>query len=100
MPLPFILGTAAIVAGFTGTVAAKKKEAKDISESAQRLHEINIERLKMTREETECAMDEVGKLELDILNSFEAFSDTLEKIQSRPEFKEYSIERFNCYRLW
>ena len=35
-------------------------------------------------------MDELGKLELNILKSFEEFSDTIEKIQNRPQFKKYS----------
>ena len=78
MPLPFILGAAAIAAGVTGvgkgiSGAVKMKEAKDTSESAQRRHENNMERFNKTRDDTDRVMDEVGKLELDILNSFEAF---------------------------
>ena len=83
MPLPFIIGITSIV---------KMKNAKDKLESAQCRHENNIERFNKTRDETDHVMGEVGKLELDILSSFEAFSDTIEKIQGRPEFKEYSKE--------
>ena len=98
MPLPFILGAAAIIAGTAGVGkgiggAVKMKEAKDTSESAQCRHEQNMERFNKTRDETERAMDEVGKLELDILNSFEAFSDTIEKIQGRPKFKKNSKDK-------
>ena len=32
----------------------------------------------------------LGILELNILNGFDDFSDTIEKIQNRPEFKEYN----------
>ncbi len=35
-------------------------------------------------------MDELGKLELNILQGFKEFSDTIEKIQNRPRFKEYN----------
>ncbi len=35
-------------------------------------------------------MDDLGKLELEILNSFDEFSNTIEKIQNRPQFKEYN----------
>ena len=97
MPLPFILGAAAIIAGTAGVGkgiggAVKMKEANDTAKSAQRRHENNMERFNKTRDDTDRVMDEVGKLELDILNSFEAFSDTIEKIQGRPKFKEYSKE--------
>ena len=34
-------------------------------------------------------MDELGALELEILHSFDDFSNTIEKIQNRPQFKEY-----------
>jgi hypothetical protein len=34
-------------------------------------------------------MDAVGKQELEILSSFNEFSNIIEKIQGRPEFKEY-----------
>lgn len=95
MPLPFILGAVAIAAGATGvgkgiSGAVKMKEASDTSKSAQRRHENNVERFNKTREQTDIVMDEVGKLELEILKSFDEFSDTIEKIQGRPEFKKYS----------
>ena len=34
-------------------------------------------------------MDSIGKQELEILKSFDTFSDIIEKIQGRPEFKAY-----------
>ena len=34
-------------------------------------------------------MDTVGKKKLEILASFDKFSDLIEKIQGRPEFKSY-----------
>lgn len=35
-------------------------------------------------------MDKLGKTELYILQSFSEFSDVIEKIQNRPQFKEYA----------
>ncbi len=32
-------------------------------------------------------MDKIGKKELEVLSSFKDFSDLIEKIQGRPEFK-------------
>ena len=49
MPLPFILGAAAAIAGIAGvgsgiSGAVKMKEANDTMESADRQHKQNIER--------------------------------------------------------
>lgn len=44
----------------------------------------------MHTELTSGMMDELGNLELDILKNFSSFSDTIEKIQNRPKFKEYN----------
>lgn len=94
MPLPFILGGAAVVAGAAGIGsgikgAKKMKEAQETLESAQRKHKRNIRALEECNEETTKIMDDLGKLELETLKSFERFSDVIEKIQNRPEFKEY-----------
>ena len=40
-------------------------------------------------------MDKRGSLELKILKSFEAFSDVFEKIQNKPEFKQYQKNGVN-----
>ena len=97
MPLPFILGAAAAVAGAagigTGVHGAKKmKEANDTMKSAQAQHERNQARFEKQNASTNAIMDRLGKLELEILDSFQKFSDTFEKIQNRPQFKEYSQE--------
>lgn len=51
----------------------------------------NIARFEATSERTNTIMDNLGKLELNILKSFEKFSDVIEKIQNRPQFKSYNI---------
>lgn len=95
MPLPFILGAAAAIAAAGGVGsgihgAKKMKDANDTIKSADSRHRANIKRFDETSEATNKAMDELGALELDILKSFQEFSDTIEKIQNRPQFKEYS----------
>lgn len=95
MPLPFILGAAAAIAAAGGVGsgihgAKKMKDANDTMKSADSRHKRNIRRFDETSEATNKAMDELGALELDILKSFEEFSDTIEKIQNRPQFKEYT----------
>lgn len=92
MPLPFILGAAAAALGGVGSGihgAVKMKEANDTMKSADSIHKKNIKRFEDTSEAANKAMDKLGTLELEILHSFDEFSDTIEKIQNRPQFKEY-----------
>lgn len=95
MPLPLVLGVGAAIAGAAGVGsgihgAAKMKEANDTMKLAQSRHKKNIEKFEKKSESTNIAMDELGKLELQILNGFQDFSNTIEKIQNRPQFKQYN----------
>lgn len=95
MPLPLLLGIGAAVAGIAGigngiSGAAKMKEANDTMEIAQRRHKRNIDKFEKSNDATNRAMDALGELELSILKEFEQFSDTIEKIQNRPQFKNYT----------
>ncbi len=95
MPLPFIIGGLAVVAGAAGIGTGirggmKMKDANDTMKSAQEKQEKAVDRLKDYNQETTLTMDELGERELSILVSFERFSDLIEKIQGRPEFKKYS----------
>lgn len=95
MPLPFILGAAAAVAAIGGVGSgisgvSKMKEANDTMKSADSRHKRNQERFDTTSNATNKVMDELGALELEILRSFDDFSNTIEKIQNRPQFKEYT----------
>lgn len=96
MPLPLIIGGLAAVAGVAGVGsgihgAAKMKEANDTMKAAERKHKQNIEYFENESEKTNKRMDKLGELELKILNDFKDFSDAIEKIQNRLEFKEYKI---------
>lgn len=95
MPLPLILGIGAAVAGIAGigngiSGAAKMKEANDTMEIAESRHKRNIARFEKSSDATNKAMDKLGKLELTILKDFEDFSNTIEKIHNRPQFKNYT----------
>lgn len=95
MPLPFILGLGAVVAGAAGVGsgihgAVKMKEANDTINIANSRHKENIEKLESHNESANKQMDKLGKLELGILQGFKEFSDIIEKIQNRPKFKEYN----------
>lgn len=95
MPLPFILGGAAIAAGLGGAAAgiggaAKMKDANDTMKAAQWKQEKAIKTYKQKSQGTIKNLDLLGELELDILASFKKFSNAMEKIQDRPEFKTYN----------
>lgn len=109
MPLPLILGAAAAVAGLTGVGtgihgAVKMKEANDTMKLADSRHKQNLEKFENQNKKTTSDMDTLGALELEILKSFETFSSVFEKIQNKPEFKEYkkngvSIPQYNSEEL-
>lgn len=75
--------------------AKKMKNINDVVQEAESRHRSNEKRFEECSEATNKAMDKLGETELKILNSFEKFSDTIEKIQNRPQFKEYTIEGIN-----
>lgn len=99
MPIPFILGAAAIIAGVTGVGAGvngamKMKDASDTMERVKRRHERNLKRFEDTSKRTSLQMDELGKKELRVLASFQDFANIFEKIQNRPKFKAYDKDGF------
>ncbi len=109
MPLPLILGVGAALAGVAGVGsgihgAAKMKEANDTMQSADSRHRRNLAIFEKQSTKTNATMDELGRLELEILKSFDDFSDVIEKIQNRPQFKKYekngvSIPEYNGEKL-
>ena len=95
MPLPLIIGAAAAVAGIVGGGnaiggATKMKKADDKMRAADSRHRGNVARFDRESKETNEVMDSLGNLELEILESFKSFSDTIERIQNRPNFEEYN----------
>ncbi len=93
MPLPLIIGgiaAAAAAAGVGSGVhgAVKMKEASNISKDAQKRNEENVAKLEDANKKMLEVTDALGKHELEILASFSRFSETVEKIQNKPEFKE------------
>ena len=99
MPLPIILGIGAAVAGISGVSlgvsgAAKMSDAKKTSEAAQKMHEESQERFKRNSENANEVMDRLGKKEMEILSSFETFSDMIEKIHvSLPQYNAEELKQ-------
>lgn len=97
MPLPLIIGIGAAAAGAVGigngvSGGMKMKKANDTVKAANQRHKRNIARFEEHSNATNRSMDELGKKEFEILAGFEQFSNILEKIQNRPQFKEYNQE--------
>lgn len=109
MPLPFIIGGIGLLAGAVGVGAgingiSKMKGAKDTLESAKDRHDRNRKKLENENVLTAGSMDDLGKLELKILQSFEKFSDLYEKIKNKPRFAEiftadFELPKFNMEEL-
>ncbi len=94
MPLPLIIGGIAAIAGVTGVGTGihggvKMKEANDTIKLAQNKQEKAVVLFEKRNNEITIIMDDIGKQELEILKSFDVFSNLIEKIQGRPEFKAY-----------
>lgn len=96
MPLPVILGVLAGAAAIGGvgsgiSGAVKMKDANDTMKSAQSIMDRSQSKVEKSNKSSTTAMDKLGTLELDILKSFEEFSDIIERIQNRPEFTALEI---------
>ncbi len=95
MSLPIFLGLGAAIAGAYGigsgiNGAKKMKKANDDMKSTEIRHSINIGKFETASKSTNKVMDKLGELELQILKEFDDFSDIIEKIQNRPQFKRYN----------
>ena len=100
MPLPLIIGIAAAIAGAGGVGAGihggiKMKKASDTAKSAQQRNEWNISKLEDLNTETMQIMDDLGKHEMEIISSFQRFSDAFEKIKNPPSFAEIKQDGFS-----
>lgn len=100
MPLPLIIGGIAAIAGVAGVGSGihggvKMKEANDTMEEAKNIQERAIALFEKRNSEITELMDSIGKQEFEILNSFDDFSDMIEKIQGRPDFKDYKRDGIN-----
>jgi len=94
MAIPIILGIGAAIAAAGGIGAGingglKMKDANETMALAKKRHDKNVECFESANVSTSKAMDQVGKTELKILNDFENFSVTWEKIQNKPEFRSF-----------
>ncbi|MEJ5257222.1 MAG: hypothetical protein WHS64_03130 [Fervidobacterium sp.] len=96
MPLPIIIPIlvgAAIGAGVGLALdgATKINEAKKMVEEAKYIESSSKSRVTKETKLTAEPMDKLGKLELEILSSFDKFSEIFEKIKNKPIF-DFNLE--------
>lgn len=104
MPLPFIIGGVAVVAGLTGVGTGihggvKMKEANDTMKATKSKQERAVKKFESNNQETTKSMDKLGKKELEILNSFEKFSNVLEKIKADQNLKILILKELICRNM-
>ena len=97
MPLPLILGIGAGIAAVGGVGSGisgglKMKRAESTMKRAIEKRDEAISSFELQNSVTTREMDDLGKMELEICAHFQDFADVFEKIQGRPEFKDYSKE--------
>lgn len=96
MPLPLLILIPAILAGGAGIGAGihgglKMHRASKRIKEAQVKDKGNLERLESSNIACSEAMDRLGTHEMEILASFDEFSDLFERIHNRPNFAELKI---------
>ncbi|MFI3256517.1 MAG: hypothetical protein R3Y52_03660 [Psittacicella sp.] len=104
MPLPFLaipvlLKGAAIAAGTVGTIVAaggaiEASDANKLIKETNAKHSKNLRRFEYETEKSQLVMDRLGILELEVLSSFESFSNYIEKINNKPQFKRIDKNGF------
>jgi len=95
MALPLILGIGAAAAALGGIGTGihggvKLKKASDTIKMTKSRHEANLNEFETANISTSAVMDELGKEELEILKSFDAFIEIWGKIHSKPEFRSFN----------
>lgn len=102
MPIPIILGAVGVgsaIAGIAGVISGKKKsnEAKRLLEEANQIRERIAESLNPKIANTNENFDRLGRVELEIFNSFKFISEMSEKISNYNDvdFKEQSVNGYS-----
>ena len=103
MPLPFIIGGIALAAGAAGVKSGisggvKIKDAKETMEIAKKIQEKAVEKLEKKTDSTSRLIESISNEELKIQKSFASFSNIIEKIQNRPEFKAYQNKMIDIHQ--
>ncbi len=92
MPAPIIFGIIALYAGGCGALISGTKDSWQTFKTKKAQKRLREEILKQHEEAIQASQEKIndlGRLELEIVDQFDAYSSLIEKIQRRPEFKPY-----------
>lgn len=92
--VPVILTAAVKGADSVGNGINNLKLASSTSKELQMKYKLNVEYFENKKTEVTSYLDDLGKKELEIFETFERFSVIMEQIQNRPIFKQYSNDDF------
>lgn len=97
MPIPFLIVGAAALFGAIGVGAAvdginQMSDAKETCERAKFRHDQNVQYMKEKNVQAGQVMDDLGKYEVQCVHDFSRFGDLIERIQNRPDVRNYKIE--------
>lgn len=100
MPLPLFIIAGAVITGGVGIEqgiagACKIGKANKLMKVMNEQYKKSEEKFERHIKTTSKSMDDLGKLELQVLNQFANFSDLIEKIQNQPQFKKIQKAEFN-----
>ena len=104
MAVPIILAVIGITGAVSGVAmgadgAKKIRSANESLGEAEQIQKNAIDLFEAKSKKAISVMDNLGKQELQILRTFDRFSDYIEKIQGRPLFRKIRIEFLNIEEL-
>ena len=82
-----LAGSAAVGGAAAGVGAYNAHKAKKINKEALEIQNAALKKHDCAYDETQQELSELGKVEECIIDSFDWFADTMERIQGRPQFK-------------
>ena len=82
-----LIGAVGIGGAGAGIGLFKAHKAKKINRRALEIKNAALEKYELTNQKTQDVLAELGKVEKTVIDSFEHFADTIEKIQGRPKIK-------------
>ena len=77
------------------TSVSKVKDAGGKMKQAKNIQKVNVDRFEEQKRVTCKKLNEIEMRELEILQKFETFFDTIERIQKGPEFKGYKSDNID-----
>lgn len=104
MPVPVILAVIGVTSAVSGVAMGadgigKIRSANKTIAKAEKISQNAVEIFEKQSKKAISVMDELGEQELKLLSTFDAFSDAVERIQGRPEFEDFNVEKLKIEKV-